>query len=147
MTILIQDITATATPTPILRLNPISDPPDGACPLPFSSPNTFNGPPGKETQRASLSQFTDHLVQIIFRFDTMDGNYNAFEGWYVDNIAITSSTGNVVFHDNVESGNMGWTVSGSHGISPGWHITGRRAAEFGQAWWYGNDATGTYQTP
>jgi hypothetical protein len=146
MQVQIEDVTAGGLPITILQLNPTSDPPEGDCPLPFSSRNGFNSPPAKEARNTSLNQFADHRVRVVFTFDTVDGNYNSFEGWYVDNIAITSSTGTIVFYDNVESGDMGWIVSGSDGISPGWHITGRRAAEFGRAWWYGNDATGTYQT-
>lgn len=100
-----------------------------------------------EHRSISLAVFSNHQVQIVFSFDTLDDAYNAFEGWYVDNIAVTNASGQTIFSDNVEAGNAGWAVSGSNGVSPGWHITGRRSAQFGQAWWYGNEATGTYQGP
>ncbi|MEZ4399979.1 MAG: lamin tail domain-containing protein [Kofleriaceae bacterium] len=52
--------------------------------------------------------------------------------------ALASST--VVFVDGAEAGLGGWEATGL------WHVTGRRAAEGASAFWYGDEATGTYDT-
>jgi len=44
------------------------------------------------------------------------------------------------FSDNVETGVNGWTSDGL------WHIVSHRSQSASQAWWYGRDATGTYNT-
>jgi Lamin Tail Domain len=46
----------------------------------------------------------------------------------------------VVFDDDLEDGGAGWTASGL------WHATTRRASSGTTAFWYGQDATGTYDT-
>ena len=38
----------------------------------------------------NLSSYVGHTIKIRFRFDTIDGLYNNFEGWYVDDIRITA---------------------------------------------------------
>ncbi len=142
----------------LLTLNPTVDS-NGTCQQGFSSgyaPNTtaapqsggFNQPPLIEHRTVSLAAFANHAVQVRFAFDTRDALFNAFEGWYVDNIKVSDLTKNVVFFfDDVESGNKGWAVSNSNSMAaPGWHITTRRATQFGgHAWWYGNEATLTFE--
>ena len=115
--------------------------------MPYSSATGLNGTPGVEHRSVSLSAYANQLVQISFSFDTVDGNYNGFEGWYVDNIVVSDSSLGTQFSDSAEAGTNGWTTSGSHGTAPGWHITTRRSSQFGHSWWYGNEATGTYQAP
>ena len=45
-----------------------------------------------------------------------------------------------LFFDDAESGTNGWTATGL------WHRTTRRAAAGSYSWWYGQQATGSYQT-
>jgi pimeloyl-ACP methyl ester carboxylesterase len=126
-------------------LNPASDPVGGRCELGYSSVNGFNQLPAKEHRTASLQAFAGHIVQIRFAFDTLDALYNKFEGWYVGNVAVVDSSQGTIFND-VLAGQKGWTVEGSDGTTPGWHLTDRRGVQFAsRPWWYGNEATGTYQ--
>lgn len=37
-----------------------------------------------------LTGFVGHVIQIQFRFDTIDSAYNYYEGWYIDDIAINA---------------------------------------------------------
>ena len=39
---------------------------------------------------ASLAAFAGQTVQIRFLFDTVDGDSNAFEGWYIDDVQLTT---------------------------------------------------------
>jgi len=146
MQVQIKPISSSGTPTTILQLNPASDA-GGSCAAPYSSGTGFNGTPGVEHRSVDLASYANQQVQISFSFDTIDGNYNGFEGWYVDNILVSDSLAGTIFLDSVESGANGWTPSGSHGTAPGWHITTRRSGQFGHSWWYGNEVTGTYQAP
>jgi hypothetical protein len=36
----------------------------------------------------NLSSYIGNIVQIRFRFDTIDGQFNNFEGWYIDDVRI-----------------------------------------------------------
>jgi len=38
-----------------------------------------------------LSEYTGHIVQIRFYFDTIDNIGNEFEGWYVDDVSVVKS--------------------------------------------------------
>jgi len=139
---------ADALPVTVLTLNPTSDPPGGRCEIGYASGTGFGGAPAKQRQTVALSQFANQTVRLRFSFDTRDALYNAFEGWYVDNIAVTdpSSTGSL-FSFNGNGDTTGWTIDGNTGQAPGWHITRTRRLDVfgGPSWWYGNDATGTYQ--
>jgi hypothetical protein len=46
----------------------------------------------------------------------------------------------VVFSEGAEQGAKGWTQDGL------WHVSGRRTASGAHAFWYGREATGTYDT-
>jgi hypothetical protein len=35
-----------------------------------------------------LTSFVGHVIQIRFRFDTIDSDYNDYEGWYIDDVAV-----------------------------------------------------------
>jgi hypothetical protein len=53
-----------------------------------------------------------------------------------------------VFSDPVNAGDTLFTNVSDFGTAPGWHVSDRRDSDIGgPAWWYGNDATGTYQSP
>ena len=56
----------------------------------------------------------------------------------VASIALPPAT--VVFDDGAEAGLGAWQATGL------WHVTTRRAADGTAAFWYGNEATGTYDT-
>ena len=36
----------------------------------------------------SLEDYLDEIIQVRFRFDTVDSQFNQFEGWYVDDVDI-----------------------------------------------------------
>jgi hypothetical protein len=103
----------------------------------------------KVTDTADLSTYDGQPVELRFSFSTNDGLYNDFEGWYLNNIDVTGTqSGNpvTVFSDAVAAGDTSFTAISDFGVAPGWHVTNRNAT-MGTAWWYGDDATGSYQTP
>ena len=38
--------------------------------------------------RANLSDFAGQPIQLLFRFDTMNGSINDHEGWYIDDVKV-----------------------------------------------------------
>ena len=53
-----------------------------------------------------------------------------------------------VFSDDVADGDSQFTALSDFGSTPGWHVTHRRDGTFGgPAWWYGNETTGSFQSP
>jgi lysophospholipase L1-like esterase len=98
-----------------------------------------------------LSQFDNQPVQLRFYFSTGDNLYNDFQGWSLKNIQVTGTQAGspvTVFSDPVTDGDTNFTASSDFGTSPGWHVTDSQDSTFGgPAWWYGNEATGTYQSP
>ena len=125
-------IASSGTWVTILTLNPTSDP-NGACLEPFSSGTGYLGVPQWVHHTVDLASYANTEVQVRLYFDTKDSKYNKFEGWYVDNIVIDG------FSDDVESGNIGWVMEGSHS-TPSWHITTRRSSVTNiHSWWYGDE--------
>ncbi len=55
-------------------------------------------------------------------------------------VEVTPPSSTTVFHDGAEQGGKGWTTTGL------WHVSARRAAAGTHAFWYGAEATGTYDT-
>jgi hypothetical protein len=125
-------------------LNPPNDPVNGQCTDSYSS-GGFDLPPQKVTDTIDLSAYDGQAIQLRFSFNTGDALYNAFAGWYLNNIQVTQSN-STVFSDAVAAGDTNFTAISDFGVAPGWHVTNNNAT-MGTAWWYGNDATGTYQTP
>jgi hypothetical protein len=39
-------------------------------------------------RNVSLSAFLGRIIKIRFRFNTMDANYNDYEGWYIDDVNV-----------------------------------------------------------
>jgi hypothetical protein len=123
---------------------------NGECHQPFSSGTGFQGTPQWVHHNVDLSAFANKMVAVRFFFDTGDSLYNKFQGWFIDNINITprifapGATPDS-FTDNVEGGNRGWLAGGNQGSALQWHITTRQAASGTHSWWFGNEATGTYQ--
>ena len=56
-------------------------------------------------------------------------------------VSATTPEGTVVWEDGAEGGLGDWTASGL------WHVTDRRASEGTQSFWYGDEVTGTFDTP
>ena len=156
-----------------------------------------HGTSGAWAQRTvSLASYVGGNVYIRFWFNTVDGLYNNYEGWYVDDVkvlgafsgpvptatptppatpTVTSTptptstlpptstptatatapatatpaatptatptpAGTVLFQDDMESGVGGWTATGL------WHRSTRRSVSPAAAWYYGQEATGNYNT-
>jgi hypothetical protein len=67
-------------------LNPTVDP-NGGARTPFTS-GGFDAAPVWQERTFNLSAFKGKTVQLIFRFQTMDNQYNGFRGWIVDDIQV-----------------------------------------------------------
>lgn len=77
------------TETSLGRLNPFSDPIlDDRAALPFTS-GGFNKAPIWVMAEYDLTDFIGKTVQLKFDFRTVDGLYNGFRGWFVDNVLVT----------------------------------------------------------
>jgi subtilisin family serine protease/PKD repeat protein len=63
-------------------------------------------------------------------------------------VSETTLTATVVFSDDMENSQNGWTVDGTGGIpNPSlWHQSQRRAASPTNSWYYGQESTGNYNT-
>jgi hypothetical protein len=139
------------SPVTVLQLNPATDPEGGTCGHSFASGTGFDGTPTMVPETVDLSQFDGQAIQLRFAFSTGDAQFNDYEGWYVNNIQVTGMEGDSpvsVFSDPVADGDTTFTASSDFGVAPGWHVSDRRNADLGgPAWWYGNEATGSYQSP
>jgi hypothetical protein len=80
---------ASGVTTDLGRLNPFVDPtlPERN-PIPFTS-GGFNAPPVWRTAYADLSAFAGANIRLIFTFDTVDGLYNGFRGWIIDDVVVS----------------------------------------------------------
>lgn len=77
------------TETSLGRLNPYSDPIlDDRAALPFTS-GGFNKAPIWVQTEYNLTDFVGQTIQLKFEFRTVDGLYNGFRGWFVDNVLVT----------------------------------------------------------
>ena len=92
--------TSAATWKTLARLNPLSDPVaelDRAS-IPFSN-SGFNSAPLWLTQEGITlidtegSSVAGKTIKIKFTFETVDGLYNGFRGWMVDNVNINEGEG------------------------------------------------------
>ncbi len=80
---------ATQIETSIGRLNPYSDPVlDDRAALPFTS-GGFNKAPLWTLAEYDLTDFAGANIQLKFEFRTVDGLYNGFRGWFLDNVLVT----------------------------------------------------------
>ncbi len=91
MTVYLRDA-ATGQDYLIRRLNPFVNPTIPGPAVPFTS-GGFNVAP---VWRPDLTVFSTptallgHSVRLVFRFDTVDEEYNGFRGWIVDNLRLSS---------------------------------------------------------
>jgi len=93
------------------------------------------------TQTADLGRYAGQTIWLRFAFDTVDGVYNAFRGWYVDDITVrvTSGTAAYLFADDMEA-TTNWTGDGL------WRQTGARGGadvSGTNRWVYNRDAVHT----
>ncbi len=82
--------------TPIAKLNPLSDPASlqNRDPIPFSNTGYNSAPIWSQQELIQLLNITGSSeVMIRFRFDTIDGLYNGFRGWMIDDIKIINQLG------------------------------------------------------
>lgn len=74
--------------TPIGQINPLDDV-NGPADIPYSS-GGFNEPGMWIEQQFDMGAFANQQVNIKFVFDTIDGAYNGFRGWIIDDVSIYS---------------------------------------------------------
>ncbi len=82
--------------TPIARLNPLSDPASlqNRDPIPFSNTGYNSAPIWSQQELIQLLDIAGSSeVMIRFSFDTVDGLYNGFRGWMIDDIKIINQLG------------------------------------------------------
>ena len=83
----------------------------------------------------------DHSTKYYIRLKVFD---EAFNGSGLSNeLQASTQAATTVFQDDIESGPGGWTAAGSPGL---WHISQRRATSPGNAWYYGMEILGNYDT-
>lgn len=71
------------------KLNPYTDPIlSDRRPIPFTS-GGFNQAPVWKYEEFDLTNYAGTTVRLKFKFDTRDGLYNGFRGWFIDNIRVT----------------------------------------------------------
>ena len=89
------DVTDTNNITVLGKLNPYSDPIlENRASLPYTS-GGFNKVPVWYLQEFDLSDFIGKTIRIRFSFDTRDGLYNGFRGWFVDAVKVTDKVSEV----------------------------------------------------
>jgi hypothetical protein len=130
----------------LLVLNPATDPAGGACSFGYASGTGFKGTPENLQHEVALSAYANKRVQVRFYFDTRDANYQADDGWSIDNVDVLGSAGNKIFSTKAEDATQPWTVVNSSGTAPGWQIwTWDPDSSSGKSWRYFNPAFGTFQ--
>ena len=101
-----------------------------------------------------VESFANRAMAARFVFGTLDDLFNAHEGWYIDDIRIGPLA------EPMENGATHWT-NGAETVAernsmlmldptnqtfvPEWHPTMRRSNSGAYSWWFGNEATGTYE--
>ncbi|HPG00036.1 MAG TPA: beta-galactosidase [Kiritimatiellia bacterium] len=85
------------------------------------------------SQTADLSPYAGKRVQVRFVFDSIDGVYNTFAGWAVDDVTVLAVQGapRDLFFDSMES-TTNWTGSGL------WRLATNRASGGIRSWVYNN---------
>lgn len=75
----------------------------------------------------SLASFAGQAIRVRFRFDSVDGSYNSFTGWFIDDVVITGEAscggdpppGGECTTTDFTSGASGWTNSSASTCSTG----------------------------
>ncbi|OQA29929.1 MAG: Bacillopeptidase F precursor [Verrucomicrobia bacterium ADurb.Bin345] len=88
------------------------------------------------TEQVDLSAYAGGQVRLRFHFDSVDGQNNGFEGWYVDDVQVTApeGLGAQVFSEGAEESTNTLTMSGL------WHQASDLASAGSYSWAY-NDGT------
>ena len=101
-----------ATWNELARLNPMNDPESGAldrAPIPFSTTG-FNSAPkwimqeGITLVDADGTSIYGKNIRIKFLFETVDGLFNGFRGWFIDDITIENGEGSFPLWDEITGG-------------------------------------------
>jgi hypothetical protein len=88
-----------------------------------------------------LQQNTTYYFALKVFDNVGNGTLNLVSG--------TTLMATVIFFDDMENGENGWTVDGTGGIPPDtslWHQSQRRAVSPANSWYYGREDTGNYDT-
>ncbi|MEW6606367.1 MAG: hypothetical protein AB1414_02775 [bacterium] len=108
-------------------------------------------------ESVDISAYVGQQVQIRFLFDTVDGLYNDYRGWYIDNVTIQASgyfLSGTFASAAYDTGNISdfnfiyWTADTTGtGTSVKFQIrTAATEGELNTATWYGPTGTGDYYT-
>ena len=78
-------------------------------------------------------------MRFKFRFGT-DGSVEAFEGWYIDDVVITSGT-ETHFNDDFEDGDNYWIADI---VESEWNYYSNKSYSGDYSWYLGNPVTDRY---
>ncbi|MEC8446442.1 MAG: CARDB domain-containing protein [Candidatus Thermoplasmatota archaeon] len=92
-----------------------------------------------ETASFSLANYTNQDVRFKFRFGT-DSSVEAYEGWYIDNIEVSSGT-ETHFEDDFEDGDGDWMADI---VESEWNYYSNKSYSGDNSWYLGNPETETY---
>lgn len=92
-----------------------------------------------ETASFSLANYTNQDVRFKFRFGT-DSSVEAYEGWYIDNVEVSSGT-NTHFEDDFEDGDGDWMADI---VESEWNYYSNKSYSGDYSWYLGNPSTETY---
>ena len=92
-----------------------------------------------ETASFSLANYTNQDVRFKFRFGT-DSSVEAYEGWYIDNIEVSSGT-ETHFEDDFEDGDGDWMADI---VESEWNYYSNKSYSGDYSWYLGNPDTETY---
>jgi hypothetical protein len=94
-----------------------------------------SGVAGQWTQPSlDLGAYAGQPIRIKFTFDTIDAGNNNFEGWYIDDVRISTlgGVGSTAFSDRSETGTNEWSASGL------WHLASDQSFSTLNSWAYNN---------
>lgn len=88
----------------LARLNPLADPSSAydRAPIPYSNLGFNLAPAAVQQEAISLDEYAGKAnVQLKFQFRTVDGLYNGFRGWMIDDVVIQKKAGTFPLFDGV----------------------------------------------
>ncbi len=92
-----------------------------------------------ETATFSLANYSGDDVRFKFRFGT-DSSVEAYEGWYIDNVEVTSGI-ETNFEDDFEDGDDDWIADV---VESEWNYYSNKSYSGDYSWYLGNPDTETY---